>query len=70
VSDLLTAAELRALDLTTELTNLLAGEIIGNGTTRAGDVNEMCRRIHDVQHMIMAQAAARAFPEKFRVLGE
>lgn len=70
MSDLLTPAELRALDLTTELTNLLAGEIIGDGATRSGDINEMCKRIHDVQHMIMAQAAARAYPERFRLLGE
>lgn len=65
----LTAAELRFMDLTAELTNLLCGEIIGGGPTRAGDVNEAVGHIHSLQHLVMAQAAARAHPDRFRLLG-
>lgn len=31
---------------------------------------EACDKIHQLQHMIMAQAAARAYPELFRLHGE
>lgn len=70
VSNTLTAAELRAMDLTAELMNLIASEIIGDGPTRAQDINEAALRIHAIQHMIMSQAAVRAHPDLFRLLGE
>jgi hypothetical protein len=64
----LTDDERRALDLTGELAGLCR-QIIGDGPAAVGDWREMAMRIHAIQHMLMAQAASRAYPEKFRLLG-
>jgi hypothetical protein len=65
----LTKAEQHAMDLTAELMGILSREIIGDGPARAQDLNEAALRIHSIQHMIMAQAAARAHPDLYRLLG-
>ena len=67
---LLTEAEQRAMDLTAELAGLLIGDVIGAGASRHGDVSEMVAHIHGIQHAIMAQAAARAYPDRYRLLGD
>jgi hypothetical protein len=69
VSNLLTDAEHRAMDLTVELTNLICNEIIGNGRTRTSDINELVGDIHAIQRTILKQAAARAYPDRYRLLG-
>jgi hypothetical protein len=69
MSDLLTDAERRAMELTTQLVNLVARAVIGDGETRTQDINEFVRHVHGIQHMIMAQAAARAYPGEYRLLG-
>jgi hypothetical protein len=66
----LTDPEHKALELTGQLMNLLAADIIGDGPTRSQDLNEAALRIHGIQHMIMAQSAARAHPELYRLLGD
>ena len=66
---MLTEAEHRAMELTAELMNLIAGEIIGDGPSRNQDIDEAALRIHSIQHMIMSQAAARAHPDLYRLLG-
>lgn len=43
--------------------------IVGDGPTRDADLNELIVHIHAIQHTIMGQAAARAYPEQFRLLG-
>lgn len=67
--DLLTQAEHRAMDLTVELANLLLGEVIGQGRTAEADSCELAIHIHGIQRSILAQAAARAYPDKYRLLG-
>ena len=69
MDELLTEDEHRALDLTVELTNLVAQNIIGPGYTSQGDINEFVTDIHRIQNRIMAQAAARAYPDRYRLLG-
>jgi hypothetical protein len=69
MSELMTAAEHRAMDLTVDLWNLLAGEVIGRGPARGGDCAEMAASIHAIQERILAQAAARAYPDRYRLLG-
>lgn len=64
----LTELEFHALDLTAQLARAMA-EITGNGSTRADDLREADSHVHAIQHMIMAQAAARAYPDRFRLLG-
>ena len=66
---LLTGAEHRAMALTVELVNLLAGEVIADGPARRGDVNEVVHAIHLIQRMVLGQAAARAYPDRYRLLG-
>lgn len=48
---------------------MLFGRIVADGPTRDHDLNEACARIHDLQHAVMAQAAARAYPGSYRRLG-
>lgn len=69
MSELLTEAEHRAMDLTAELWNLLCKDVIGRGPSRAGDLRELIGHIHAIQHTVMSQAAARAYPDRYRLLG-
>lgn len=66
----LTPAEHEAMDLTAQLWNLMVKEIIADGPTADQDRREFADRIHVVQHNILRQAAARAHPEMYRLLGE
>lgn len=66
--ELLTSEEHQAMQLTADLWNLL-NRIVGQGRSRAGDLGEICTHIHNLQHAILAQAAARAYPERYRLLG-
>jgi hypothetical protein len=69
---LLTKDEQRALELSGELANLLHKIITEGGLTESmvtHDWREGAEKIHALQHMIMSQAAARAYPHKFRLLG-
>ncbi len=43
--------------------------IIGDGPCASGDWNEAAAHIHALQASIMSQAAARAFPSEYRLLG-
>lgn len=69
--DLLTEDELEAMDLSGKLANKLGKIIRQNGTKEQQDYDwqEAAMRIHALQHTIMAQAASRAYPERFRLLG-
>lgn len=67
--ELLSVAERRCLDLTVELWNTMVRDVIGGERSAAGDLSELASKIHDIQHMIMSQAAARAYPGIFRLLG-
>jgi hypothetical protein len=69
VTELLTNAEHRAMDLTVTLVNLVMHEVIGFGPTRDADVREFVAAVHAVQQMVLSQAAARAYPDRYRLLG-
>ena len=68
-TELLTPTELQAIQHTAALANLLH-TIIGDDSTREHDMNELVHHIHVIQRYIMSQAAARAYPDTFRLLGE
>lgn len=68
MSDLLTQAERNAVTTAALLANQLA-EIVGDGPSRDGDLAEAVHHVHAVQRMILAQAAARAYPDRYRLLG-
>lgn len=65
----LTDEEHRALALTAELANLF-GRITGQDRSRHNDLGEAVHHIHALQHMVMAQAAGRAYPSLYRLMGE
>lgn len=67
-TQLLTVEELSAITLTSRLASSLA-LIVDYGPTRINDLNELLAHVHAIQHTIMAQAAARAYPDQFRLLG-
>lgn len=66
--DHLTADERRAMKVSADLWNLL-NVIVGNGPSRLNDLRELAAHIHGIQHAIMSQAAARAYPDLYRLLG-
>lgn len=43
--------------------------LIGDAATASGDRQELAIHIHAIQNMVLAQAAARAYPEKYRLMG-
>jgi hypothetical protein len=65
----LTDDEHKAIGLTADLWNLLCASVVGDGPSRAGDLAELCAHIHAIQRTVMAQAAARAHPDRYRLLG-
>lgn len=65
---LLTDEEHEAMALSAQLANLVR-RIIGDGPQAEHDWNEMAQRIHAIQHTVLAQAAARAYPALYRPLG-
>lgn len=70
----LTADELEALELTGRLAGALRRIIVNtplaaNRASIEGDWAEVAHHIHVLQRYIGAQAAARMYPDKFRLLG-
>lgn len=65
----LTPEELHALRLTGDLVDYVGQHVIGHGPSRDADSREFIAHVHAIQHMIMAQAAARAHPDELRLLG-
>jgi hypothetical protein len=68
--DLLTGSEHEVISLLGRVAVLMSSEVIGNKRTREQDVAEMVHHIHVLQQMVLSQAAARAFPTWYRLLGE
>lgn len=66
---MLTDAEHRAIRLLAELWNLLTADVVADGPSRDSDLREIAADVHALQLRIMAQAAARAHPHLYRLLG-
>jgi hypothetical protein len=67
--ELLTETEHRLIEMLGDCFNLYR-EVLGAGPTRRADLLEATAHIHALQARVMAQAAARAYPERYRLLGE
>jgi hypothetical protein len=66
---MLTNEEQGFLELTGKLANEF-GLIVGQSPlSREQDMAEFVSHLHAIQNMILAQAAARAYPSKYRLLG-
>jgi DNA-binding transcriptional regulator YhcF (GntR family) len=67
---LLTADERHAVEQAGLLYTFIAERIVTGGATRKGDLAELRGAVHVIQRAVLAQAAARAYPAEFRLLGE
>lgn len=67
---MLTGDERKAVRLAGELYSHIAYRVCGAGPARDDDLAELRRAVHEIQHAIMAQAAARLYPAEFRLMGE
>ncbi len=66
----MTDLEHEAMELTAQLANAMRRIIHdGGGSQVDHDWSEVAQRIHAIQHTILAQAAARAYPDLYRPLG-
>lgn len=65
---MLTPEELEVMDLTCLIFNKLQ-HIILDGPSREADVAEMVHHVHAIQRAVLAQSAARVYPNQFRLLG-
>jgi hypothetical protein len=65
---LLTELEKDAMETTVTLWNQFC-KIVEDGVSRNSDLREVQFHIHGLQRMIMSQAAARAYPGDYRLLG-
>lgn len=68
MEEVLTPLEKKALDQAAELWNTLTN-VVGLGPSRQGDLRELQAHIHGIQRAIMCNAAARAYPGQYRLLG-
>lgn len=68
MSELLTQGERNAVTTAALLAEQIA-DIIADGPSRDADLAEAVHHIHAVQRMVLAQAAARAYPDRYRLLG-
>lgn len=67
--DLLTREERCILQDLGDIASRMA-EIVGQGPSRGGDIAEVVSVVHVLQNMILSQAACRAYPGVYRLLGE
>lgn len=67
-AELLTAAEHDAVAQAAELWGSLTA-IVADGPARAGDLSELIFHVHAIQRAVLKQAAARAYPDLYRLLG-
>lgn len=65
VTEYLTADELDAMDHLSAFVRAIRSTV-GDGH----DGHELVDKVHQLQAMVMSQAAGRAYPERFRLLGE
>lgn len=68
-AEFLTDEEKTALDDLGRLWGRLT-RIVGEGVTRAADLGEMVVHVHALQNAVLAQAAGRAHPGEYRLMGE
>lgn len=66
----MTEAEHEAVSLLGSVATLFSKEICGTDETRDSDIAEFFGRIHDLQNAVLAQAAARAYPNQYRLVGK
>jgi hypothetical protein len=66
---LLSDAEHTAMDMTGRLARAMKAIIGEEDEIMLADLAEAITHIHALQQMIMSQAAARAYPDRYRLMG-
>lgn len=69
LAGLLTESEREVIRQAGLMFQLITNDIVSDGPTRDADLTELTTAIHIIQRTIMAQAAGRAYPGKYRLLG-
>lgn len=69
-TEYMTKDEHDAVGLLASFATIMATKIIKNGPTSASDMAEVVHHVHILQQLVMSQAAARANPTKYRLLGD
>lgn len=67
--ELLTQEEHDCLMVLGEAASIYCKQIVGDEPHGVHDRNEFVAHIHDLQARVMAQAAARAYPDQYRLAG-
>jgi len=65
---LLTTVEHKVIELVGLLPGLLE-RVVDVGPSRRADLAEVIAHVHAIQNAVLAQAAARAYPDRYRLLG-
>ena len=65
----LTEDEHKFIEKTAELADLY-GRIVSDGSTRVQDITEFVADLKKIQYRVLAQAAARQYPNTYRLLGD
>ena len=68
MEEMLNALEHETIELLGEVWGDICN-IVGRGPSREADLAEAIAHIHALQHFVMAQAASRAYPDRYRLLG-
>lgn len=69
--ELLTDAEHEIIDLLGRAAGIYSREVLGGDeNNRYYDLAEFVHHVHLLQHAVMAQAAARAYPARYRLAGD
>lgn len=68
MTEMLTPLEHKAVDQCADLWDTLL-DVVALGQTRGADLAELAAHVHAIQNVVLAQAAGRAYPDKYRLLG-
>jgi hypothetical protein len=69
MEDLLTTEEHKVMASLADLFGSISS-MCGSSITRQQDMLEVTMHVHALQRIVLSQAAARAYPEEYRLLGE
>jgi len=65
----LTMEEHTLVELLGRCADYYARQVCSTGRSREHDINEFCAHIHDLQARVLMQAAARSYPDRYRLAG-
>lgn len=67
--ELLTDAEHEVIDLLGQAWTVICEQVVAAEASAGEDLREIMHHLHAVQNAVLANAAARAYPEKYRLMG-